>query len=177
MSKFDTILEGAYDRLKQTSAIAGDYVKFGSNLKGSEWYKALDEARKATVDNIIAMAEGGKKLMVNYIKNDRAMETDGNTSARQIATISLEEAPGLWSNPLDLPYELLEFHGTGFDVRATEIDPNLEVDSKVTLKPEEVSADAEHEGPEIKHPNGDYENPEKDTKIPAQTAPYINYLP
>ena len=63
MGKFNEIYEEVYQRFEKTSAIPGDYVKIRSNVKSSDWYKNLDEARKGYVDNIIALQEAGKFIL------------------------------------------------------------------------------------------------------------------
>ena len=56
MSKFDTIFEAQIGRFVKSGPIAGDYVKFAGNLKSSDWYSGLDEARKSYVDEIVTFA-------------------------------------------------------------------------------------------------------------------------
>ena len=68
MSKFDTIFEAQIGRFVKSGPIAGDYVKFASNMKSSDLYSGLDEARKAYVDQIVTVAEEGKPLMLSTIK-------------------------------------------------------------------------------------------------------------
>ena len=64
MGKFTELYEEVYQRYEKTSAIPGDYVKIRSNVKSSDWYKNLDEARRAYVDNIIQLQEDGKFILL-----------------------------------------------------------------------------------------------------------------
>ena len=64
MSKFDTLFEEQIGQFVKPGPIAGDYVKFASNLKSSDWYSGLSETRKAYVDEIATLAEQGKPLPV-----------------------------------------------------------------------------------------------------------------
>ena len=41
MSKFDTLFEEQIGQFVKPGPIAGDYVKFASNLKSSDWYKTV----------------------------------------------------------------------------------------------------------------------------------------
>ena len=68
MSKFDTIFEAQIGRFVKSGPIAGDYVKFASNLKSSNWYTSLDEARKTYVDEIVTVVEEGNPLMLSTLK-------------------------------------------------------------------------------------------------------------
>jgi len=137
MGKFSKLYEEVYQRYEKTSAIPGDYVKIRSNVKSSDWYKNLDEARKAYVDNIIQLQEDGKFILFSAIKSTQ-YETNRLGSKEYIADITIEEAPGFYNNALSLPIELIEFDMTGEDHRATRIDKNNEKQENITAKPEPV---------------------------------------
>ena len=117
MSKFDTLFEEQIGQFVKSGPIAGDYVKFASNLKSSDWYKELSESRKAYVEEIITLAEQGKPLMLSTIK--RAIYEIGDHPAKtipgkdegfndQFADIVVEYTPGFYQQSLSLPIQLIQ---------------------------------------------------------------------
>ena len=164
MSKFDTIFEAQIGRFVKSGPIAGDYVKFASNMKSSDWYSGLDEARIAYVDEIVTVAEEGKPLMLSTIKK-AVYETETTDSEKQLADIAVEISPGFYAQKLTIPVELLEFAISSADARGTQKDPTNDADHKVTLKPEEAEAKAADVGQPTHVPNGDYK---------LTTAKYLN---
>jgi hypothetical protein len=155
MGKFNDIYEEVYQRYEKTSAIPGDYVKIRSNVKSSDWYKNLDEARKGYVDGIIALQEAGKFLLFSAIKSTQ-YETNALGSKEYIADIAVTEAPGLFTNPLSIPMELIELHMTIDEYRATAKDSNNDQEVEVTAKPEPVSDKDTVIGNKSKLDGGDY---------------------
>tara|TARA_Y100000401_G_C8319059_1_gene224161 strand:+ start:1109 stop:1609 length:501 start_codon:yes stop_codon:yes gene_type:complete len=164
MSKFDTLFEAQIGRFIKSGPIAGDYIKFKSDLKTSDWYKSLDEARKSYVDNIITISEEGKPVMLSTIKK-AVYETETTDSDKQLADIAVEISPGFYAEKLTIPLELLEFDISSADARGTQKDETNNQKDNVSLKPE-VHEDKEIEvGQQTKVPNGDYE---------LSTAKYIS---
>jgi hypothetical protein len=155
MGKFSELYEEVYQRYEKTSAIPGDYVKIRSNVKSSDWYKNLDEARKAYVDNIIQLQEAGKYILFSAIKSTQ-YETNKLGSKEFIADITVEEAPGLYNNALSLPIELVEFDMTGEEHRATRTDKTNEKQENITAKPEPVEDPELAVGNSSKIDGGDY---------------------
>ena len=164
MSKFDTIFEAQIGRFVKSGPIAGDYVKFVSNLKSSNWYTSLDEARKTYVDEIVTVVEQGKPLMLSTLKKG-VYETETTDSNEQLADIAVEYAPGLYQNNLTIPLELLEFAISSADARGTQKDPTNDQENNTTLKPEEVNESEPDIGQQTKIPGGDYK---------LTTAKYLN---
>jgi len=164
MSKFDTIFEAQIGRFIKSGPIAGDYVKFASNLKSSDWYSGLDEARKAYVDEIVTVAGEGKPLMLSTIKK-AVYETETTDTDKQLADIAVEMAPGFYTQNLTIPLELLEFAISSADARGTQKDPTNDQENSTTLKPEEVEDKAIDVGQQTKVPDGDYK---------LTTAKYLN---
>ncbi len=164
MSKFDTIFEAQIGRFIKSGPIAGDYVKFVSNLKSSNWYTSLDEARKTYVDEIVTVVEQGKPLMLSTLKKG-VYETETTDSNEQLADIAVEYAPGLYQNNLTIPLELLEFAISSADARGTQKDPTNDQENNTTLKPEEVNESEPDIGQQTKIPGGDYK---------LTTAKYLN---
>jgi hypothetical protein len=164
MSKFDTIFEAQIGRFVKSGPIAGDYVKFASNLKSSDWYSGLDEARKGYVDEIATLSEQGNPLMLSTIKK-AVYETETTDSDKQLADIAVEISPGFYAQKLTIPMELLEFAISSADARGTQKNPNQDQENPTTLKPEEVEDKAIDVGQQTKVPNGDYK---------LTTAKYLN---
>ena len=164
MSKFDNIFEAQIERFVKSGPIAGDYVKFASNLKSSEWYGGLDEARKAYVDEIATISEQGKPLMLSTIKK-AVYETETTDTDKQLADIAVEITPGFYAQKLTVPIELLEFAISSADARGTQKDPTNDQEDPTSLTPEEAEDKAIDVGQQTKVPNGDYK---------LTTAKYLN---
>jgi len=164
MSKFNTIFEAQIGRFVKSGPIAGDYVKFAKNLKSSDWYSSLGEARKAYVDEVITVSEEGKPLMLSTIKK-AVYETETTDSDQQLADIVVEISPGFYAQNLTIPIELLEFAISSADARGTQKDPTNDQANPTTLKPEVAEDAAIDVGQQTKVPNGDYK---------LNTAKYLN---
>ena len=162
MSKFNTLFEAHISQFTRTEPIAGDYVKFASNLKSSDWYKGLSESRKAYVEEIITLAEQGKPLMLSTIKRaiyeNPAKTIPGRDEGinEQIADIVVEYAPGFYQQSLSLPVELVEFDMTWEEARGTQKDPTNDQEDHSTLKPEPVEDKVIDVGQQTTVPDGDY---------------------
>ena len=162
MSKFDTLFEEQIGQFVKPGPIAGDYVKFASNLKSSDWYKELSESRKAYVDEITTLAEQGKPLMLSTIKRaiyeNPAKTIPGKDEGfnDQFADIVVEYAPGFYQQSLSLPLQLLELTLGKDEARATQKDPSNNQEDKSTLKPEEVEDPTIDIGQQTHVPDGDY---------------------
>jgi hypothetical protein len=162
MSKFNTLFEAHISQLTRTDPIAGDYVKFASNLKSSDWYKGLSESRKAYVEEIVTVAEQGKPLMLSTIKRaiyeNPAKTIPGKDSGfnDQFADIVVEYAPGLYQQNLSLPIQLIELTLTSPEARGTQKDPTNNQEDKSTLKPEDVEDSTIDIGQQTHIPDGDY---------------------
>jgi len=173
MSKFDTLFEEQIGQFVKSGPIAGDYVKFASNLKSSDWYKGLGESRKAYVEEIITLAEQGKPLMLSTIKRaiyeNPAKTIPGKDEGfnNQFADIVVEYAPGFYQQSLSLPIQLIELTLGKDEARATQKDPSNDQEDKSTLKPEEF--DARELTPEL---GGQTHVPDGDYKLGT-----ANYLP
>ena len=156
MSKFDTLFEQQIGRFVKSGPIAGDYVKLKSNYKSSDWYKALDEARRNYVSEILTLSEQGKHLMLSTIK--KGIHETGSTDSQSwnIADIAVENAPGFYTSPLTLPLELLEFVVSSADARGTQKDPTNDQKDHTTLKPEEETDKAIDVGQQTNVPDGNY---------------------
>ena len=155
MGKFDKIYEEVYQRFEKVSAIPGDYIKIRSNVKGSDWYKGLDDTRKSYVDGIVNLQNEGKFLLLSAIKSTQ-YETNALGSKEFIADIAVVEAPGLYTNSLSIPVELIEYHMSYDEHRGNSHDKTNEKEEKITTKPEEVQDQSVDIGNSTKHDNGDY---------------------
>ena len=170
MGKFTELYEEVYQRYEKTSAIPGDYVKIRSNVKSSDWYKNLDEARRAYVDNIIQLQEDGKFILFSAIKSTQ-YETNRLGSKEYIADITVEEAPGLYNNALSLPIELIEFDEKSDVHRGTRTDKTNEKEEKLTHKPEPVEDAQVDVGNSSKIEGGNYELA---TESESYTSKYLS---
>ena len=155
MGKFNKIYEEVYQRFEKVNAIPGDYIKIRSNVKSSDWYKSLDETRKGYVDSIITLQEAGKFILLSAVKSTQ-YETNALGSKEYIADITVEEAPGFYSNALSIPVELIEYDMSSSDHRGTRKDETNEKQEKITSKPEPVKPEESEIGSKTRIPNGDY---------------------
>ena len=162
MSKFDTLFEEQIGQFVKPGPIAGDYVKFASNFKSSDWYKELSESRKAYVEEIVTLAEQGKPLMLSTIKRaiyeNPAKTVPGKDDGfnAQFADIVVEYAPGLYQQSLSLPIQLVELTLDKLEARATQKDPSNDQEDKSTLKPEDVEDPTIDVGTDPHLQDGDY---------------------
>jgi len=162
MSKFNTLFEEQIGQFVKPGPIAGDYVKFASSLKSSDWYKELSESRKAYVDEIVTLAEQGKPLMLSTIKRaiyeNPAKTVPGKDEGfnHQFADIVVEYAPGLYQQSLSLPLQLVELTLCKDAARGTQKDPSNDQEDKSTLKPEDVEDSTIDIGQQTHVPDGDY---------------------
>ena len=170
MGKFNEIYEEVYQRFEKTSAIPGDYVKIRSNVKSSDWYKNLDEARKGYVDNIISLQEAGKFILFSAIKSTQ-YETNALGSKEYIADITVEETPGFYNNALSIPIELIEFDEKADVHRGTRTDKTNEKEEKITSKPEPVKDAQVDIGNSTKIPGGDYKLANENKSYTSQYLP------
>ena len=164
MSKFDTLFEAQIGRFVKSGPIPGDYVTFASDLKSSDWYKSLDEARQNYVNEILTLSEQGKPILLSAIKRG-VFETNATDSQDQIADVVVEYSPGFHHQSLTLPLALVEFAIALDDARGTQKDPTNDQKDTSTLKPEDVTEPAIDVGQQTKVPGGDYK---------LSTANYLN---
>ena len=171
MSKFNTLFEAHISQFTRTEPIAGDYVKFASNLKSSDWYKELSESRRAYVDEIATLAEQGKPLMLSTVKRaiyeNPAKTIPGKDAGfdAQFADIVVEYAPGLYQQNLSLPIQLIELTVTYPEARGTQKQSTNDQEDNSTLKPEDVEEPTIDVGQQTHAPDGDYK---------LSTANYLN---
>ena len=162
MSKFDTLFEEQIGQFVKPGPIAGDYVKFASNLKSSDWYKELSDSRKTYVEEIITLAEQGKPLMLSTTKRaiyenpSKTIPGKDEGFNDQFADIVVEYAPGLYQQSLSLPIQLVELTLCKDAARGTQKDPSNDQEDKSTLKPEEVEDPTIDIGQQTHVPDGDY---------------------
>ena len=162
MSKFNTLFEEQIGQFVKPGPIAGDYVKFASNLKSSDWYKELSESRKAYVEEIITLAEQGKPLMLSTTKRaiyenpSKTIPGKDEGFNDQFADIVVEYAPGLYQQSLSLPVNLIELTLGKAEARGTQKDPSNDQEDKSTLKPEDVEDPTIDIGQQTHVPDGDY---------------------
>jgi len=162
MSKFDTLFEEQIGQFVKSGPIAGDYVKFASNLKSSDWYKELSESRKAYVEEIITLAEQGKPLMLSTTKRaiyenpSKTIPGKDEGFNDQFADIVVEYTPGFYQQSLSLPMNLVELTLGKDEARATQKDPSNDQEDKSTLKPEDVEDPTIDIGQQTHVPDGDY---------------------
>lgn len=155
MEKFNNIYEQVAARYEKASAIPGDYVKIRSNVKSSEWYKSLDDARKNYVDSIIQLQEDGTPILFSALKGTQ-YDTNVLGAKEYLADITCELAPGFYQNPLTIPVELVEFDMTRDENRGTRTNPNNEKEEKINHDPEPVKDQDVAVGNSSKVEGGDY---------------------
>ena len=162
MSKFNTLFEGQIGQFTQVGPIAGDYVKIKGDIKTSDWYKSLNEAKQNYVNEILTLVEQGKYLMLSTIKSAKyevaqksPTQREGtSTSDWDIADVVVETNPGFFSHSITIPLNLLEFDMSWDEARGTQRIKSE--DAEVTLKPKDVEDKAIDIGQQTKVPDGNY---------------------
>jgi len=156
MSTFDTLFEQQIGRFVKSGPIAGDYIKLKNDIKSSDWYKSLGEARQNYVNDILTLSEQGKPLMLSTIKKGVYETESTDSQAWNVADIVVEYAPGFYQQSLSLPVELVEFDMTWEEARGTQKDPTNDQEDHSTLKPEPVEDKVIDVGQQTTVPDGDY---------------------
>lgn len=155
MGKFIKLYEKVYERFEKTSGIPGDYVKLRSDIKSSDFYKSLDEPQSSRIDEILELQKSGKFVILRAIKGN-TWDTHQISPTEYTMDISIVEAPGLYTHDISVPSEVVEFHMSYADHRATAYDKNLEQDNKEIHDPQKVDHEDEEFGTPTKHKGGDY---------------------
>ncbi len=153
-NKFNLMVEQAVERFQQGGYINGDYVKFVSNIKSSEFFKKQSEQIQ---NKIIEMMDSDLHIRVSAIKSTRFPQNrvDGGLNAASDFYIDVvtEYAPGLYKDPVTVPAELIELVDTP-DAMGRMTPPDSTVYKANIHGAEELKSDDENRS-----------NPKKDTKI------------
>lgn len=153
-NKFNLMVEQAVERFQQGGYINGDYVKFVSNIKSSEFFKTQS---KEIQEKIQSMIDGDLHIRVSAIKSGRFPQNrvDGGLNAATdfFVDVVVEYAPGLYKDPVTVPVELIELVDTP-DAMGRMPPPDSTVYKANIHGAEELTSDDENRS-----------NPKKDTKI------------
>ena len=137
--KYEKICEDTLYRFQQNGFLRGDYVKVRKNALQNECVKSMSEQMKALID---AAIKENTYLRISYIKSGRSEVAGGPVDAPNIpgslwADVYFEHAPGMWSNVMTLPLEVLELvEVTGANGYA-QYNPNLVRPNTPEPKPSE----------------------------------------
>lgn len=140
MKKFDTLLEGVFQRFQGGGFLTGDLVKIKENILTSEWAKGKGENVHDAVKKFL---ESGLNIRVSAVKTLRPQVQTGidqaGASDVYYADIALETAPGMFTDYLELPCEFLEYVDTGINL--SPVSDEQKRDDEVIIKPEEVKSE------------------------------------
>jgi hypothetical protein len=150
--KYEQIAESTLVRYQTGGILIGDLVKVRKNALKHPKLAELGDHVKANIKKLI---ETGLNLRVSAIKSIHPSSGDnanglgmGTTSAPTDfwCDVVIETAPGLWSNPMTLPIEVLDVVDTG--INGAPIPDELKRKGKITIKPEEVKYSNERTVPQ-----------------------------
>ena len=146
MKKFDTLLEGVFERYQGSGLLTGDLVKLKENILSSDWAKAKGQN---SLDAIKRFVESGLNIRVSSVKTLRPqVQTSidqAGASDVYIADIALETAPGRFSDFLEVPCEYLEMVDTGINL--SPISDEHRREDEITIKPEDVKSEEQETMP------------------------------
>lgn len=142
MNKFDTLLEGVFQRYQGGGFLTGDLVKIKEQILASEWAK---DRGSNTIDAVKKFLESGLNVRVSAVKTLRPQVQTGidqaGASDRYFADIALETAPGMFTDYLEIPCEYLEYVDTGINL--SPVSDEQKRDDDITIKPENLDVKEE----------------------------------
>ena len=175
MKKFDTLLEGVFQRFQGGGYLTGDLVKLKEGLVNSDWYTSRGENTKEAIKKFM---EADLNIRVSAVKTLRPqVQTSidqGSVSDEYIADIALETAPGMFTQYLEIPCEFLEQIDTGINL--SPIPDSQKRESDITIKPEPVEEEETEGMPgtenisQTRMEGGDNDLPEDNTTLPGATG-------
>lgn len=138
-SKFDVVFEETMFRFTQGGLLEGDYVKLRVNYRNNPKIK---EKSSGFLDRLDYMANIDLPLKISAIKAERAEVSNGVVGAVDAPTnhwadVIVEYAPGLWTNVITLPLEILEKVDTGNNF-SPGIPPSTVRADTTQIEPHEV---------------------------------------
>ena len=153
-SKFEALSEQAIERYQQGGYINGDYIKFSSKYKSSDFYKKAGEHVQAMIDEF---AESDLNIRVSAVKAIRPAiaPVDGGMNAADgfYLDVSQELAPGLYPRHITVPSEIVQMVDTP-DAMGRVSAPDSQV-YKANI----------HGAEEVETSDADRSNPKKNTKL------------
>jgi hypothetical protein len=108
--KFDLVVERTLHRFQQHGFLNGDYVKLKPNALNHDFFKSSSEQMKAMVRTL---QEQDNYLRISCVKSQYPGQANGTVGGAEgpecyWADVYTEHAPGMWSNPMTLPMDILE---------------------------------------------------------------------
>lgn len=180
--KFLALFESAMGRFTRGGYLTGYYVKFVDSYKSHPAYKALPNSVKAEIGNLIA---SGLNLQITNVKNKYPTDAPGdiaNTNGEVVVDIAADTGGGRYSHSVTVPtccLEVQDYYPNLAPIPDAVVRPNNEI-----IKPEEVKIDTENDEMVAqtrkamqakKLGNSELELPNKNVKIPANTAKPVSY--
>lgn len=142
--KFEEITESTLTRYQQGGLMVGDVVKLKKNILNHPKIKEMGDNVKGNID---MLSKTDLNLRVTAIKSTRQGLEGGNDGLGFGATtaptdywvdIAVEHTPGLTTDPVTLPIEVLERQDFGANLPS--IPDSLKRKGDVNIKPKEVGA-------------------------------------
>lgn len=142
MKKFDTLLEGVFQRYQGGGFLTGDLVKLKEDILNSEWAK---NKGTNTHDQVKKFLESGLNVRISAVKTLRPqVQTSidqAQASDSYYADIALEMAPGMFTDYMEVPCEFLEYVDTGINL--SPVSDEHKRDDEITIKPTDVEVKEE----------------------------------
>lgn len=140
MNKFDTLLEGVFQRFQGGGFLTGDLVKIKENILSSEWASSKGANTHEAIKKFL---ESGLNIRVSAVKTLRPQVQSSidqaGASDVYYADVALESAPGMFTDYMEVPCEFLEYVETGINL--SPVSDEHRRDDKITIKPEDVKTE------------------------------------
>jgi hypothetical protein len=111
MKKFETLLEGVFQRYQGGGFLSGDIVTIKSDALSNEWTKTQPQA---VIDKIKEMMDGDLNIRVSAVKAIRPASSGDAQQDNQVTDfycdVVRERAPGLYHDFVTVPGHILEIN-------------------------------------------------------------------
>jgi hypothetical protein len=138
-SKFQVLYEDVYSRFQSGGLVAGDIVKFRSNVFN---HPAIKEAMPEFKQIIQELKGSDLNLKVGAVRTIRPGQQYNlqNTIYGYSVDVIQEYAPGLFRTPVTVPIEVLErVEDTGNNRNPQPVPDSLKRKERINIKPEDAS--------------------------------------
>lgn len=152
---FNLLYEANFQKFQGGGILSGDVVKFIDNVEGHEWMK---KQQPNFIEKLKQMMDSDQNIRVSSVKAVRPADGGAVQQDQQVdcfyCDIVSEIAPGLWTDFLTVPAEILVVQDLGMNL--PPIPDSQKRDDDSHIKPEEHKSESAHED--------DFTNPTHCTK-------------
>ena len=139
MKKFRTLFESNFQRFQGGGFLTGDLVRLKKEILNSEWGK---RAAGPMLEQVQKFLESDLNIRISSVKTLRpqvqgSVQADIGASNSYFADITLEKAPGLYLDFLEVPCEFLENLDPGINL--PPVPASQKRDDEVVIDPAEYA--------------------------------------